>query len=95
MSPGKLIGPFVDMILQSDALQKLECALDITVGKYPEYAADSTDISQPPGQDIVHHRHPVDQVELLENHADVTALAPQRSRIQRQHIGTVEPDTSG
>ena len=37
-----------------------------------------TNVSEPAGQHIVHHRHPVDEIEFLEDHPDI---APQRTHL--------------
>jgi hypothetical protein len=73
LAAGELVGALVHVILQSDSLEKLQGALDICTREYPENAAQRSNVTEAPGQHIVHYRHPLDQIELLKDHADVSA----------------------
>ena len=82
-------------VAEKHPLEQFQGTLDVLAREYPENAAQRSDVAETPGQHVVHHRHPLNQIELLENHADVPAQTPELARAEGKHVGSVEPNASG
>ena len=90
----QLVGALVDVILQAHPVQQRQRAFDVGARKGAEQRAEVSRIPEAPGQHVVHDAHAVDEVELLEDHADVAAKGAQAAPAQRRHFTAMETDAS-
>ena len=80
LAAGERVGAHVRLVGQPDLLQAGHGPLVVVGGEVVEQAQERVDVAQAAGQDIGHHRRALDQVELLEDHADLAADLAQLRR---------------
>ena len=90
LAAGKPVGALVDVLAQADPVEQAQRLGDVVLGVHAQDAAQGAGVAEPAGQHVVHHRQPLDQVELLEDHADVAALQPHLGIRQLEQVDAVE-----
>ncbi|OGK93454.1 MAG: hypothetical protein A2W08_06400 [Candidatus Rokubacteria bacterium RBG_16_73_20] len=86
------VGALVATLRQLDAVQQPERLLDVRGREATEPAPPEADIAQAAGEHVLHHAEPLDERELLEDHAHPAAGAPERSRAERGDVLALEHD---
>ena len=73
----ELIGALGGEIGEADGIEQLEGALDVGGWKFAQPGAPRRHVTEPTAQHVLDHREPLDQIVLLEDHADVAAHGAQ------------------
>jgi hypothetical protein len=68
---------------QADLVEQFERAIDVGPRKAPQPGLPGRHIAQAPAEQVLHHRQALDQVVLLEHHADLAARLAQGAARQR------------
>src|SRR5207237_9927744 len=89
---GELIGALVLEAVETDARERSERRLDVVRRKAAAPRGPEPDVAEPARQHVLHHREPLDEIELLEDHPHPPARHSQRGRVERGDLGAVETD---
>ena len=92
LAAGEAVGALVDVLGEADPVEQAQRLGDVVLGVHAQDAAQRAGVAEPAGQHVVHHREPLDQVELLEDHADVAALQPHLGIGELEQVDAVEHD---
>ena len=94
LSAGKLVSALVGHVIETDALEQPEGFIDVGLRKAAQPALPESDIAEPAGENVFHHRQPLDQRIFLEDHAHPAASAPQFAAAELHDVDAVEFDRS-
>ena len=83
---------WVAKLAQADRVEELEGAIDVGGRKPAQTRAPDRDVAEPAAQHVLDHREPLDQIVLLEHHADAPARRAQRAAVQPREVLAHEQD---